>query len=278
MAATANAQILRELDTIDASIVAYNNSRQDFLRELRLLFDAWVDTLGNCPPAQQAALANQLGITQAELNTIIGRLRQINGRIQTSRDFTAERNNIMDFINSYRPILAKLQNVAKPNVLGPDRAYAATMAQTPAALLSRLGFDGAPPAPLPGSGSSGSSSSGSSAAAPPSVGPSSSSSVPSLSSLASNPAAAYISGLQVGNVIKLKRDPSDYTIIEINPNQHEGKIFRVSKPAPTGGVNVEFLVSPQDIRVPPLGGKSRRFKKTKRRRQKKSRKNKNKLL
>jgi hypothetical protein len=151
---------------------------------------------------------------------------------------------------------------------------------TPAALLSRLGFDGAPPVPLPGSASS-----GSSAAAPPRVGPSSglgfsfapsssSSSSPSSASSSSDPAAAYISGLQVGNVVKLRGNPDNYTILEINPNRADGKFFRLSKRDPSSGVTTEVQVPPQAIQVPSLGGKSRRFKKTKRRRQKKSRKNK----
>ena len=271
MARNAYREIDNELTRLNTSLDAYTASRLNFLQELRVLFDAWVTTLVDCPDADLPALADQLGISLAELDDIIGKLRIINQRIQTNNDFTGERDNIMSFINSYRPILAKISGqVLNPNPLSANEQQYARGPPTSRERLAALGLDrvssvnaalpNVPSHPIILPGSSGE---------PP---------VPSLESLSSDPvaaaAAAYVNGLQVGNTINLKGNPSKYTILEINPQRADGKFFRLSKRDPSG-VTTEIQVPPQAIQPPSMaGGKSRRFKKTKRRRQKKSRKNK----
>ena len=305
-------EIDQELDVLSTSLDVYNNSRAEFVQELRVLFDTWVDTLVDCPAADQAALADHLGVSPAQLDEIIGRLRVINQRIRTNSDFTRERDNIMRFINLYRPILAKIQGqVLNPNPLSADEQQNARGPPTSRERLDGiLGVNGAAPiAPthpiiLPGSsGSSGAAAStslppprfhfplpsGAAAAtvaglAPPTGPPPAP--LASLASPSAPPSAplstlteaelAYLRNVVVGSKISLKgvdKGKPNRTVIEIDPSRKDKKIYKVS--FVSGGVKQEAWIAPEEISpILSLGGKSRRLKKTKKRRQKKSRKNK----
>jgi hypothetical protein len=264
-------EIDRELTGLNTSLDAYGVSRAEFLRELRVLFDAWVDTLADCPAADRPDVARQLGITERELDDIIDKIRAINGRIQGNSNFDAERDNIMNFINRYRDVLAKIPGVPNPPLEPSDDVFARA-SPTARERLDRYGYSRGARAPptspfLPGSGSAPSSGS-----FPPLGGPSGAASSPVLPP----DVVRYVGTLRPGSKVTLKSDPdTEYTIVEINPNRPLNRI-KVSRSPPGGGLRVETWISELSLKLPAagVGGKSRRFKRTKRRRQKKSRKNK----
>ena len=267
-------EIDRELTGLNTSLDAYGLSRAQFLRELRVLFDAWVDTLADCPAADRPDVARQLGITERELDDIIDKIRAINGRIQGNSNFDAERDNIMNFINTYRNVLAKIPGVPNPPLDSSDAGFARA-SPTARERLDRYGYSrgasapaGPPSSPfLPGSGSAPSSGS-----FPPLGGPSGAASSPVLPP----DVVRYVGTLTPGSKVTLKNRPdTEYTVVEINPSRPNGNVIKVSTTPPGGGLRVENWIPPTALAIPPSsGGKSRRYKRTKRRRQKKSRKNK----
>jgi hypothetical protein len=266
-------EIDRELTNLDRTLDAYDTSRASFVRELRVLFDAWVDTLADCPLADRPDVARQLGITEAELDDIIRRLRAINGRIQGSSNFNAERDNIMNFINRYRDVLAKIPGVPNPPLDSSDAAYART-SPTARENLDRYGYSrGAAPSASPFSPGSGSAPSSGSFL--PLGGPSTGAAAASSPVLPLD-VVTYVGTLRPGSKVTLKNKPDiEYTVVEINPARPNGNVIKVSTTPPGGGLRVENWIPPTALVVPPsVGGKSRRYKRTKRRRQKKSRKNK----
>ena len=302
-------EIDQELRGLDTRMDAYDASRRNFIRNLRVSFDAWVDTLLNCPETQRPDLAEELGVNEQQLDDIIRKLRVISNRIQTNSDFNAEQTNIMNFISSYRNILAKIPGVPKPDSLTeeekalarssssssgsaassslpPPRFHFPLPSSGSAAAVSALAPPSGPPAPLASlaspSGpavsldtlaSTGSPSSPASAAALPSD-------IPAAFSGLTEKQLAYLRNVNLGSKIALNIDGTgkpQRTVTGINMAKRDGKVFKVK--AVVDGIPEETWVSANEIRVPTMstssfGGKSRRFKKTKKRRQRKSRKNK----
>ena len=291
-ARNAYTEIDQGLDGLGATLDAYNISRSNFINELKLLFDAWVDILVDCPAADREDLADQLGISVEQLDAIRRKIAVINQRILTNQDFTREKHAIMRFINSYQDILAKIPGIAKPALSAEDQAYAASIrpASTASHRLGQLGIIRAPPAapgasvnpaglfsgPGPGWSSSLAAASSSSGSAPAA---SSSSGGPAASSSSGGPAAEPEPPV-----------PPLFTFKDAN-----GLDLAVGDPVTTvrsgKGATVRNLIPPDDIEITlddgqvarvksngitkrASGGKSKRFKKTKKRRQKKSRKNK----
>jgi hypothetical protein len=288
MAAARNAytEIDHEIGELGNALNTYDRSRVNFIRELRVLFDAWVDILVDCPAENRESLAEQLDISPDQLDDIIGKLRRINQRIVTNQDFRAEQHAIMRFINLYQDILAKIPRVAKPALSAEEEQYARDQGPSTASeRLSQLGIIRAPPAApsggvdpeglfsRPGAGWS------SSLAAAPTSG-----SAPNLGARAAAedvppsaqfpPTGLHVdkngTPLNVGDTVKTKNG-NNGTIKDIRVNP-DSNVVSLRVDIVRDGVTTSNWVLAASVTKEPSGGKSRRFKKTKRRRQQKTRK------
>jgi hypothetical protein len=294
--AVSEQDVLNDIQRLNTTIDEVNTSREQFIRGMWRELHRIISTLAECIDDPRVIdIAEEQGI---DLIALRRGLQQAIGRLQATRDSMGDANGtqlMSQLIEYYRPILRLLQRAKDPAIYGRYQ-----LDQDRNALWGddRLQFnpDGslnAPPAPV--------SVSGSAFPSPPTSDPSTDFSVPGAgwgsflpgsSGLVRPPAAAENSPpppplfTSTGAPGDVSGEVKDSAGAKLNVGDavittKSGKIATVRKLTPPDDIDISFddtgevaNVKSNAITKRSSGGRLKRFKKTKRRRQKKSRKHK----